>query len=958
MNMLPLRRPPHALLFLMVAALAPVPAGAQVAVHPSPWIGTEEPAWMDVVERFAASLTDDVTEDDVGGITAAITRGDQVIWSRGFGWADRERRTPAQANSIYRVGSISKSLTAVAMMQLAERGVLNLDDPLRRHLPEADGFVNETDQPATITLRHLASHTAGLIREPRLAGAASGPIDAWQDKVLESIPHTAIFQAPGTGYLYSNIGFGSLGLAISRAVGRPFRELVQTELFDPLGMSSSTFVLSDQQRRRLARGYANRGDGSIDAEQPEREHAGRGYKVPNGGWYTDVADLARFMALAMGEKPEVLGARAARSLGEIQTPEEPDRGYGLGFSIRPADDGSIMMGHGGSVAGYTAQIWFHPETRLGVVLLRNYNRGATNLSRAAGLLLNELVLRETERVDRVEHFDLLIRGGRVLDGSGSPDRRGDVGVRGSRIVAVGALEGATADRIVDATGKFVAPGFIDMHSHADRALVTDSLEARQAHNLVAQGITTVVVGPDGRNPTWPIAAEMAAYRTPGVALNVVPMVGHGTVRGLVMGDDYERPATDDEIQQMRALVRQGLEDGAWGLGAGPEYRPGRFSTTEELVALGHVVAEFDGFYYAHQRSQSPLPRWQTPSILPDYDIPPTWPRGWRLTATDGTKETIRIGRETGIRVVGSHIKAKGPSTWGHAAIDVLLIDQARAEGVQVYLDQYPYETFGGGPTGVLPIWAFAAPGSDRSGGLDDPYWRNEGVVDDYKTHLRANWGDPASRADLILDVEHILDLQGGADRHIVVQAPHDESLVGKSLVEIATARSVSVPEALVQLALDGRPPLRDGVLFRPVAGHPQDVETYMRQEYTATSTDAGVSLVTRPGQHPRYYGSYARKIAHYVRDRGVISLPFAIRSSTGLPAQIIGLQDRGLLRPGYRADLVIFDYDQVQDHATILEPDRYSDGIDYVFVNGVPTVDDGELTGRLPGLVLDRRAKP
>jgi N-acyl-D-aspartate/D-glutamate deacylase len=191
------------------------------------------------------------------------------------------------------------------------------------------------------------------------------------------------------------------------------------------------------------------------------------------------------------------------------------------------------------------------------------------------------------------------------------------------------------------------------------------------------------------------------------------MVGHGTVRREVMGDDYERPATGREIDRMKALVRDGMEAGAWGLGAGPEYRPGRFSTTEELIELARVVAEYDGFYYAHQRSQSPLPRWQTPSMV----------TGWRLTGTDGMKETIRIGKETGIRVVGSHIKAKGPSTWGHSAIDILLIERARREGVQVYLDQYPYETFGGGPTGVIPPWAFAPPGTDWSGGIDDPKWR-------------------------------------------------------------------------------------------------------------------------------------------------------------------------------------------------------------------------------------------
>ncbi|MCZ6916301.1 MAG: amidohydrolase family protein [Gemmatimonadetes bacterium] len=544
-----------------------------------------------------------------------------------------------------------------------------------------------------------------------------------------------------------------------------------------------------------------------------------------------------------------------------------------------------------------------------------------------------------------QDVDILIRGARILDGSGSPDFRGDIAIRGDRIVAIGRLGTMSAGRVIDADGLFVAPGFIDMHSHADRAFASDDLELRRAPNLVMQGITTVVFGPDGRNPAWPMADEMAAYRTLGTALNVVPMVGHGTVRGQVMGDDYERPATAREIEQMQELVREGMEAGAWGLGAGPEYRPGRFSTTEELIALAKVVAEYDGFYYAHQRSQSPLPLWQTPSIA----------QGWRLTGTDGMRETIRIGREAGIRVVGSHIKAKGPTSWGQSAVDVLMIERARTDGVQVYLDQYPYETFGGGPVGVIPNWGYAPPGSDRSGGNDDPRWNRNDLLSNPRENLRRNLDDPETAKALLGDIAYVLDLQGGADRHIIVVAPGDPSLVGQTLADVAAARDKTPIETLIEFALRGDARLRSGVLFRPLAGHRFDVDNYMRQEYTATSTDGGVSLSTRPGQHPRYYGAFPRKIAYYVKERGVITLPFAVRSSTGLSAQIVGLTDRGYVREGYKADLVIFDYERIDDRATIMEPDLEPEGIEFVFVNGVATVDAGRRTGALPGQVLSRK---
>lgn len=544
-----------------------------------------------------------------------------------------------------------------------------------------------------------------------------------------------------------------------------------------------------------------------------------------------------------------------------------------------------------------------------------------------------------------ERFDLLVSGGFVFDGSGNPAIRADLGIRDGEVAAAGRLagrDGVSADRVIEADGMFVAPGWVDLHSHADRALVGDDLELRRAPNLVAQGITTVVMGADGRNARWPISEEIAAYERLGVGLNVVPVVGHSTVRLQVMGGDHERAATDEEVARMAELVRMGMEEGAWGLGAGPEYRPARFSETEEIIALARVVADYDGFYYSHQRSQSPMPRWQVPSIVD----------GATLTGTDGMAETIRIGRETGIRVVGTHIKAKGPSSWGHSAKDVRAIVEARRQGVQVFLDQYPYETFGGGPVGVIPIWAFAPPGSDRSGGLDDPDWRQPGLLS--LENLEANLADDAVRADLMKDIEQQLDLFGGADRLIVVLFPEDPALVGTTLAEVATGRGSTAAEALIEFARAGSEELLHGVAFRPVAGHRFDVETYMEQDFTAASTDAGIALEATPGRHPRFWGSYPRRIAHYVRERGVVSLPFMVRSSTSLPAAIIGMTDRGCLRVGCKADIVVFDYEGVVDHATILDPDGAPEGIPWVLVNGEPAVENGRLTGALAGEVIRR----
>jgi CubicO group peptidase (beta-lactamase class C family) len=352
--------------------------------------------WREPLDRFRADLRSDVAADDVGGITAGVMIGHRLVWAEGFGWADRDRRIPAGVETIYRTGSISKPVTALVLAQLADRGILELDDPVAHHLPEASGFRDPPEGGASITLRQLATHTSGLMREPELEGAAAGPIEEWERKVLQSIPHTGFLAPPGQEVSYSNIGFGTLGLTVSRAEGRSLLDQVEEGIFRPLGMGSSHFVVPPEATDRLAVGYRNRPDGSIDAELPALEHRGRGYKVPNGGVYSTVGDMVRLMAAMSGHATqEFLSDTMRDEVLRLQTPGDGDAGYGLGFSIRRLDSGTELVGHGGSVAGYTAYLLFEPERGVGVVLLRNYNSGATNLGGAAREFL-EALLRELD----------------------------------------------------------------------------------------------------------------------------------------------------------------------------------------------------------------------------------------------------------------------------------------------------------------------------------------------------------------------------------------------------------------------------------------------------------------------------------------------------------------------------------------------------------------------------------
>ena len=575
---------------------------------------------------------------------------------------------------------------------------------------------------------------------------------------------------------------------------------------------------------------------------------------------------------------------------------------------------------------------------------------------AAGLAAACLLLGPAPRV-HAQQYDVLIRNARILDGTGNPWFRGDMAVAGDRIARVGDLSGVSDDearRVVDARDRYLSPGFVDLHSHADRAMTSEHAEARRTKSLNSQGIATVIGGPDGRNAAWPVSAEIAALRDGGHAMNFVPMVGHSTVRREVMGDDYERAATPAEIARMQALVREGMEAGAWGLGAGIEYRPARFSTPEEVVALARAVVPYNGFYVAHQRSEASMPLWQLPSSVDD----------WPVDGLQGLEETINIARETGVRVVASHHKARGRSSFGRSAHDTLVVNRARAEGLEVYLDVYPYETFGGGARPMIPRWSLVHDTVNVDGGRDSPVYGTEGLFDRAREHLRRRWADPATHVRIARDIEWIVDHNGGPDRVVVVGYP-DSAFVGKTLDELARETGASFQEVVVRMALEGDPDVLGGAWTRGYGIHEADVVNYYRQDYTATASDAAASGVegvrefaSRPGAHPRHFGAFTRKIARYVKDLKAISLPFAVRSMTGLPARIVGLEDRGLLREGWKADLVLFDLERLRDRATVLEPDRYSEGVDYVMVNGVFTVDDGRFTDEMPGQVILRSGRP
>jgi CubicO group peptidase (beta-lactamase class C family) len=342
-----------------------------------------------VFTTFEKHLEHDVQQDDIGSISVAVFSHQGLIYSKAFGMANKGRAIAADTNTVYRVASISKSITAYLMMLFVQQGTISLDDPVENYFPEIKQLNhNGLLDTNSITFRQLANHTSGLATEPDLPDAASGSIEFWENKLMASIPATQVITIPGEKYAYSNIGYAILGTALSRAANKPFIELVEEMVFKPLHMNSSFYIIPDEHRNRIAEGYRwHPFKGTIDKEKPRTEHSGRGYKVPNGGMYSTPNDLARFL---MGST-KLLSKDNLELMQTIQTPESQEYGYGLGFYIRENDKGIKMIEHDGEVAGYHAMMVINPETQIGVIMLRNYDFGLTNLLLESRTLLSKLV---------------------------------------------------------------------------------------------------------------------------------------------------------------------------------------------------------------------------------------------------------------------------------------------------------------------------------------------------------------------------------------------------------------------------------------------------------------------------------------------------------------------------------------------------------------------------------------
>ncbi|MCC6731268.1 MAG: D-aminoacylase [Chthonomonadales bacterium] len=536
----------------------------------------------------------------------------------------------------------------------------------------------------------------------------------------------------------------------------------------------------------------------------------------------------------------------------------------------------------------------------------------------------------------MDRYDLIIRNGCVIDGSGTPAFTADVGIRGDRIAAIGDLALAEASREIDADDRRVVPGFIDIHTHSDISVVFHP----QMESMVSQGITTQVVGNcsvciglatpapvfafeqrwlavHGARITWQTFAEHLRYvEDHGVGTNYVMLAGQGTLRKRVMGIDDRRP-TAEELEAMKAELERALEAGAWGISTGLEYTPSGYADVSELAELSRVVARHGGFYATHLRNE-----------------------GDRLI--EAVREALEIGREGGIAVQLSHHKAEGRDNWGKVNQTLGMVDEARARGMDVQLDQYPYTAFQTSmAVQFLPPWANVGDNRTVLGRLTDPAQR-EAILHDIRAN-HADWDDLGP---------------GSVWNGVVIGACRtNRALQGRNVGDMAREAGRHPIEMVLDLIVQER----NFVSAVNFAIGEDDIATVMSHPWTMIGSDGvGTSPKGKTGEdrvHPRCYGTFPRVLGRYVRERGTLAEAAAIHKMTGLPARRLGLVERGHIAPGYFADLVVYDPATVEDAATFAHPHRFPAGIDLVLVNGVAAWEASAPTGALAGRVLRRTGR-
>ncbi len=490
-------------------------------------------------------------------------------------------------------------------------------------------------------------------------------------------------------------------------------------------------------------------------------------------------------------------------------------------------------------------------------------------------------------------YDVILKGGTIYDGMGGAPYVADIGVANGIIKTIGNIK-STTGLTIDAKGSIVAPGFIDMHTHCDRGLQTE--RGKNAKNYLMQGVTTVVTGNCGGG-TYRVEEFFTKLESQGIGLNAIHLVGHGTLRASVMCQEARDP-TDEELERMKQLLAQAMKEGAAGFSSGLFYAPGIYAKTEEVIELAIVVKKYHGIYATHIRDES----------------------NYTIGLKEAIKEAITVGEAADIPVEISHIKALGQPVWGMAKEVCKMIESARERSVQVYADQYPYAASSTGlSAAVIPRWV-------QAGGQMRDRLENPELLPKIKKEIAEN-----------------IDRRGGPESLVIVSFPKNRNLNGKNLLEISQMMGKPLIETCIYLVQNGSPSIISYNMQE------SDLEYFMKKPYIMTGSDGNVLIPDKSFTHPRSYGTFPRKILKYVLEEKCITMQHAIRAASSLPAEVLGLANRGRLKKGFVADILVFDPDKISDKATYDAPHQYSEGVQFLLIDGKLVIEDGAYNGQLAG---------
>lgn len=788
----------------------------------------------------------------------------KVKYKKAFGKVHISTNEPLKTSAAFNLASVSKQFIAMMVMLLEEKGKLGFDDPVIKHLP---AFPYET-----VTIRHLLTHTSGLPEYFDLALAHQNTLDTLtNDELLQLL---ADFQPkpgfePGERWEYCNTGYVLLASVIEKAAKMPIETFFQQQITGPLGLKDTYIYTLGMKQSPANRVFGFRRENGLEMPNDLTRFDG---VVGDGNIYSSVDDLLKWDQSLYTEK-----LVSAKTLKEAFTPVKLNDGttfpYGFAWSM---DSSGQVLSHTGSWVGFLNEITRDTKNRQTVIILSS---GSDGIARKC---LKEILAGKQPELPRLE----LITNVQLIDGTGTPARRCAVRLRDNKIWETGNLSAFPGETVTNGSGQVLAPGFIDSHSHHFGGLQ----DSPGGLALVSQGVTSIVIGQDGNS--YPIDTIRQIMQKKPVAINIATYTGHTTLREMVMGEnDVLRVARPDEVAKMQTLMKAEMEKGSLGLATGLEYERAFYSNRSEVLDLAKTTAASGGRYISHIRSED-------------------------VSLDEAIDEIIQIGREAKLPVQISHIKIAKRDRWGYAPTLLAQLESARASGVDITADCYPYD-----------------------------FWRSTLRVlfpnRDYTNPVSAEFA-----------VNQLFD---PALSPLLSYAPNPE-YSGKSIVEVAALRKETPAQTLMYLIaaaaeFDRKNPdlseNTEGIMGKSM--DEPDLECFLAWPHTNICSDGSW------GGHPRGYGAFTRVLGRYVRERKIMSLETAVYKMTGLAAEHLGISDRGIVAPGYFADLVLFNPATVQDRATVQQPDALSSGIEKVWVNGQLVYAAQKPTGQFPGVFIQKK---